>query len=83
MEELKSRVLRCANKVSGKSLSIPDHQDLPLEAFHFDSLSTFAFMIELENEFGVSLDETLFAGEEMKTVGSTASMIARVNPQAG
>jgi acyl carrier protein len=79
MDELTPRVLKCANKVSGKSLTMPDGDDLALESFGFDSLSTFAFMIELENEFGVSLDETLFGGEDLRTVRSAAALIARTN----
>ena len=79
MDELTELVLKCANKVSGKSLPMTDCEDLTLQQFQFDSLSTFAFMIELENEFGVTLDETLFGGDEMKSIRSTAALIAKAN----
>lgn len=76
MDELTSRVLACANKVAGKSLAMPDGEDLSLETFQFDSLSIFAFMVELENEFGVSIDEALFNDQELRTVRSTAAFVA-------
>jgi len=76
MEALMSRVLACANKVSGKMLVLPEGSDLPLEAFQFDSLSIFAFMVELENEFGVSIDEALMNDTELRTLQSTASFVA-------
>jgi acyl carrier protein len=76
MVELTNRVLACANKVAGKSLALPDGEDLALEAFQFDSLSIFAFMVELENEFGVSIDEALLNDQELRTVRSTAAFVA-------
>ena len=76
MDELTTRVLACANKVAGKSLAMPEGEDLSLEAFQFDSLSIFAFMVELENEFGVSIDEALMNDEELRTVRSTAAFVA-------
>jgi phosphopantetheine binding protein len=78
-DELVSRVLECANRVAGTSLSLPQRGDVPLEAFEFDSLSLFAFILELERTCGIKFDETLLNHEGLASVRSTAALIeARV-----
>ena len=46
--EMTKRVLDCANKVAGTSLKVEVDRDVELAAFNFDSLSVFAFLVELE-----------------------------------
>ena len=77
--ELVARVLGCANKVAGVALELPPEGDLPLEAFGLDSLSLFAFLVEIENNFGVQFDEALLNDGELKTIRSTAAFIAARN----
>ena len=44
-QELVNDVLSCANRVAGTSMCIPPEEDITLEAFHFDSLGLFAFIL--------------------------------------
>jgi len=74
--ELMSRVLQCANKAAGTALTFGPEGDLPLEAFHLDSLSLFAFMVEVENTCGIDFDEVLQNPEHLTTIRSTATFIA-------
>ena len=76
MDEWTSRVLECANRVAGKSLAMAEGQDISLQDFQFDSLSIFAFMVELENQFGVSIDEALFNEGELRTIRTAAAFVA-------
>ena len=46
-DNLTARVLDSANRVAGTNLSLPPDGDLPLEAFGFDSLTFFAFVLDL------------------------------------
>jgi hypothetical protein len=81
-DELASRVLECANRVAGTSLALPPGGDVPLEAFHFDSLSLFACILELEGTCGIKFDETLLNHEQVRSIRSTAALIASSIPQA-
>lgn len=74
--ELANRVLECANRVTGASLSLPPDGDLPLEAFRFDSLSLFAFILELERTCGLKFDNTLLIHQQLRSVRSVAALIA-------
>jgi hypothetical protein len=84
-EELANRVLECANRIAGTSLSLPQGGDVPLEAFCFDSLSLFAFILELEGTCGIKFDETLLNHEQVRSIRSTAAFIEShvVQPPAG
>lgn len=76
------RVLECANRVAGTALSLPPNGDLPLEAFGFDSLSAFAFMLELESLFGLAFDERFLDFEELRSVRSVAAIVMREQTQS-
>jgi Phosphopantetheine attachment site len=83
-DDLVERVLDCANRVSGNLLSLPAGGDLPLEAFGFDSLSAFAFILELETTCGFEFDEALLDPEGQRSVRSVAALIAsRLAPRPG
>ena len=73
--DLAQQVLSCANKVAGTAFTLSPDEDIALEAFHFDSLTLFAFMIELENACAISFDEALANQEQLQTVRSTAGFI--------
>jgi acyl carrier protein len=74
-DELLSRVLQCANRVTGKALSLPPDGDVPLDAFAFDSLSLFVFLLELEHSCGMKFDETLLAHDQLRSIRSAAALI--------
>jgi acyl carrier protein len=78
--DLVSRVLACANKAAGTALTLDGDEDLPLEAFRLDSLSLFAFMVEVEQTCGVNFDEVLQNYEQLTSVRSTAAFLARRIP---
>ena len=48
----------------------------PLEAFGFDSLSLFAFILELERTCGLKFDDTLLNHQQLRSVRSVAALIA-------
>lgn len=75
-ESLVDQVLACANGVAGMSLTMPPDGDVLLEAFEFDSLSLFAFILELERATGVQFDEVFLHHERLHSVRSTAAVIA-------
>ena len=75
--DLAQRVLECANKAAGTAFLLPPDEDIALEAFHFDSLTLFAFMIELENACAIGFDDALTHQEHLRTVRSTARFIER------
>jgi acyl carrier protein len=74
-DELLSRVLQCANRAAGTALSLPPDGDLPLDAFAFDSLSLFVFLLELERSCGMKFDETLLAHDQLRSIRSAATLI--------
>jgi acyl carrier protein len=74
-QELVQDVLACANKVAGTSLSVTLDGDLPLEAFNFDSLGLFAFILELEQKCGIAFDDALLNHERLRSVRSAAALI--------
>jgi len=74
-EDLLKRVLQCANQAAGTSLTLPPDGDLPLEAFQFDSLSLFAFLLELERKCGMKFDESIFNHEQFQSIRSAAALI--------
>jgi Phosphopantetheine attachment site len=74
-DELLSQVLQCANRAAGTSLSLPPDGDVPLEAFAFDSLSLFVFLLELERVCGIKFDETLLDHEQLRSIRSTVALI--------
>ena len=78
MEEadLVTRVLACANKAAGTSLTLGPDRDIPLQAFHLDSLSFFAFMVEVEKTCKIDFDEVLQNPDRLLTIRSTAEFIA-------
>lgn len=77
LDELADRVLNCANRVAGTRLRLPDDDDLALDAFGFDSLSLFAFMIELEETCALVFDETLLEPGRLDSIRSIVALIAR------
>ena len=74
-EDLLSRVLECANLAAGTSFSLPPGGDLPLEAFQLDSLSLFAFLLELERKCGLKFDESMLDQGEFQSIRSAAALI--------
>jgi acyl carrier protein len=74
--QLVTQVLACANKAAGTSLTLNGGEDLPLEAFRLDSLSLFAFMVEVEQTCGINFDEVLQNYQHLQTIRSTAAFIA-------
>jgi len=74
---LANRVLDCANRVAGTDLRLPDDGDLALDAFGFDSLSLFAFMLELEETCGLVFDETLLEPGRLDSIRSIVVLIRR------
>jgi len=76
-EELLDQVLQCANRAAGTSLALPPGGDLPLEEFRFDSLSLFAFLLELERKCGMKFDETLLNHERLRSIRSAVALIER------
>ena len=74
--QLVDEVLGCANKVAGTALSLPPGGDIALEAFAFDSLSLFAFILELERACGIQLDDAILNHEHLRSVRSTAALVA-------
>jgi acyl carrier protein len=75
-EELLERVLDCANRITNKSLPLPPGGDLTLEDFGFDSVSLFAFLLELERTCGMKFDDVLLNQEQLSSIRSTAALIA-------
>ena len=80
---LVDRVLECANRVAGTALSLPPGDDLPLKEFGFDSLSAFAFVLELESQFGLAFDESNLDIEELHSIRSVAAVVLRSQTQQG
>jgi acyl carrier protein len=74
--ELAQHVLDCANRITKKTLHLPPDGDLPLDAFGFDSLSFFGYLLELERTCGVGFDSILLHQEQLGTIRSTAALIA-------
>jgi acyl carrier protein len=74
-EELLNQVLQCANRAAGTSLILPHDDDIPLEAFRFDSLSLFSFLLELERTCGMKFDETLLNQEQLHSIRSAVVLI--------
>jgi hypothetical protein len=74
-EDLVNRVLQCANQAAGTSLTLPPGRDLPLEAFQLDSLSLFAFLLELERKCGMKFDETILNHDQFHSIRSAAALI--------
>ena len=79
---LVDQVLECANRVAGTALSLPPGGDLSLESFGFDSLSAFAFILELEDLFGLAFEESLLGFEELQSIRSVAAVIMRSPEQS-
>jgi hypothetical protein len=74
--QLLNAVLDCANRAAGTALRLGPEGDIPLEAFHLDSLGLFAFMVEVEKSCGIDFDEILLHAESLRTLRSTADFIA-------
>jgi acyl carrier protein len=75
-EELANRVLDCANQIARTALRLPSDGDLALGAFGFDSLSLFAFILELERTCGIKFDDALLNQEYLRSIRSAAALIA-------
>ncbi len=59
------------------SVAIPVNGDVDLQDFGFDSLTLFAFILELERTCGIKFDDVLLHHEELGTIRSTAALVAR------
>jgi len=81
-DTLVGRVLECANRVAGTTLSLPPGGDLPLKAFGFDSLTSFAFILELENLLGLVFDENNLDVEELHSIRSAAAVVLASQTQS-
>ena len=79
---LVDRVLECANRVAGTALSLPPGGDLPLREFSLDSLTSFAFILELENLFGLVFDENNLDLEELYSIRSVAAVVLASQTQS-
>jgi hypothetical protein len=79
-DELVNSVLQCANRAAGTTLSLPPDRDMPMEAFAFDSLSLFVFLLELERITGMKFDDTLLAHERLGSIQSVAALIRGRTP---
>jgi len=75
-QELVDDVLSCANKVAGTSKCMPPEEDITLEAFHFDSLGLFAFILELEQTCGIEFDDAFINHERLRSIRSVAALVA-------
>jgi len=85
-ETLVKKVLDCANRIAHTSLHLQPDGDISLQAFGFDSLSLFAFILELERTVGMEFDEALLHHEDLSSIRSTAALIAargQTDAQAG
>jgi len=82
-DALVDRVLDCANRTAGTTFSLPPGDDLSLSEFDFDSLSAFAFIIELESQFGLAFDEGNLDIEELHSIRSVAALVLRSQAQPG
>jgi acyl carrier protein len=74
-DNLTALVLDSANRVAGTNLSLPPDGDLPVEAFGFDSLSFFAFILDLERSCGIKFDDTLLNQEHLHSIRSAAALM--------
>src|SRR6516225_9678652 len=79
-DQLLNSVLQCANRAAGTTLSLSPDCDMPIEAFAFDSLSLFVFLLELERVTGMKFDETLLAHEGLGSIQSVAALIRDRTP---
>lgn len=79
--DVTQRVLDSANKVAGTAFTLAQGEDIALEAFHFDSLTLVAFMMELETACAIEFDETLTHQEHLRTIRSTAEFIESREPR--
>jgi acyl carrier protein len=75
-QQLIDDVLDCANRVAGTSLCMLPDEDITLEAFHFDSLGLFAFILELEHTCGIEFDDALINHERLRSIRSVAALVA-------
>lgn len=75
-EKLVQEVLACANSVAGTAQALSPDGDLAIEAFEFDSLSLFAFIMELERVIGVPFDDVMLNHEQLQSIRSTAAVAA-------
>lgn len=74
--ELASRVLECANRVARTTVTMSPEEDIPFTAFQLDSLSFFAFLLEVEKACAFNFDDALDNQEQLRSVRSTAAFIA-------
>jgi len=79
--EVTERLLACANSIARTNFSMGPGEDIPLEAFQLDSLSLFAFLVEVEKSFGIDFDEALLNIENLPTIRTTAAFIASKMPE--
>ncbi len=70
------QVLACANSIARTNFSMGPGEDIPLEEFHLDSLSLFAFLVEVEKTFGIDFDESLLNIDNLPTIRTTAAFIS-------
>ena len=63
------------NQAAGTSLTLPPGGDLPLEAFELNSLSLFAFLLELERKCGMKFDKSIFNHDQFHSIRSAAAII--------
>ena len=75
-QELINDVLGCANRIAGTSMCMPPEEDISLEAFHFDSLGLFAFILELEQTCDIEFDDAFINHERLRTIRSVAALVA-------
>ena len=76
-DELIEQVLDCANRTARKAFAMTAGSDVPLQDFEFDSLTLFAFILELERTCGIQFDEILVHYEETGTIRSLAALVVR------
>jgi acyl carrier protein len=74
-EAVTQRVLACVNSIARTNFSLGPGEDISLEAFQLDSLSLFAFLVEVEKSFGIDFDEALLNIDNLPTIRTTAAFI--------
>ena len=69
--ELKEKIYECLSNVGIEM----DYDDNNLNQYLQDSLVFISFVIELEEYFGVEIDETFFTEETFKTIDSLQNVV--------
>ena len=75
--EVVDRVLACLNRSAGTSLVLPPSGDLPVAQFGLNSFSTLAFIVDLEQTFGIEVDEPALTDGSLGSVQRVAQYVVQ------